>query len=149
MSKQHPGSQRASGRRIWNEWTNMWNERPALARTLVAPVFALHLPAPVDLEPSHINSPAAVEAWVTKHRAKFRALTFLNEHGPFVDEEAGVVAGPWCAEARLDESPRWMCGMDTIAFRDEKVTEYWSISTPAASREGALAWARAYPVPRS
>ena len=51
--------------------------------------------------------------------------------GPFVDTRAGVVAGPWHAETVIDGIARFACGMDTIAFRDGKVVEYWTMSKPA------------------
>ena len=40
----------------------------------------------------------------------------------------GVVAGPWGAESLLDGKQRLSAGMDTIAFRDCKITEYWTLS---------------------
>lgn len=62
------------------------------------------------------------------HRAKFRRLAFHTGCGPFVDPVAGVVAGPWHAEANTTDAERWVVGMDTIAFHDGKVTEYWTLS---------------------
>jgi hypothetical protein len=118
----------AMGLRLWNDWTEMWNGRPELARTLVADAFTLHLPTPSLLALDSVNDPAAVERWVTAHRAKYRRLTFATTCGPFVDVRIGVVAGPWFADTCVDGSPRPVCGMDTIAFRDGKITEYWTLS---------------------
>jgi len=121
-----------TGSRLWNEWTRMWNGEPELARVLVADRFALHLPEPFGIDPRSVTTPAAVEAWVRAHRAKFARLRFDTNVGPFVDVRAGVVAGPWFAETSADGStpPAW--GMDTIAFKDAKITEYWTLSKPAS-----------------
>ena len=78
-----------------------------------------------------VDSPAAVARWVVAHRASFQRLTFHMGCGPFVDVRAGIVAGPWSADASVDGSPRWVCGMDTIAFRDRKITEYWTVAKEA------------------
>jgi len=106
----------------------MWNERPELARVLVADGFVLHLPTPNAVAQETVDGPAAVERWVIAHRAKFQRLVFASTCGPFVDVRAGVVAGPWFAETIVAGEPRPVCGMDTIAFRDGKVTEYWTLS---------------------
>jgi len=119
----------ATGIRLWNDWTTMWNERPQLARDLVADGFVLHLAAPSAVVPATIDGPLAVERWVTAHRAKFDRLEFRTLCGPFVDVRAGVVAGPWIADAVVAGAPVAICGMDTIGFRDGKITEYWTLST--------------------
>jgi len=118
----------AMGLRMWNEWTLMWNERPELAREIVAERFVLHLPTPSSLRQETVNDPATVERWVRTHRAKFQRLVFSNDIGPFVDIRAGIVAGPWIADTSVDGSPRPVCGMDAIAFRAGRISEYWSIS---------------------
>jgi hypothetical protein len=117
-----------TGLRLWDEWTRMWNGQPELARKLVAPRFVLHLTTPNPLDPSTVNDPASVERWVTAHRAKYTRLTFDTHRGPFVDVRAQVVAGPWFADTSVDGVPRPVCGMDTIAFEDGKITEYWTIA---------------------
>jgi hypothetical protein len=117
----------------------MWNGRPELARELVAERFVLHLILPSAVDPSRIDHPAAVERWVREHRANFTRLIFQTHVGPFVDVSAGIVAGPWIAEARTDSRERWVCGMDSIAFRAGKITEYWTLSQPA---EHADPWSR-------
>lgn len=119
-----------TGLRLWNQWTEMWNHRPALARELVADRFVLHLTLPSLAAEDTVGDPAAVERWVTAHRAKFQRLVFHNPCGPFVDVRAGVVAGPWFADTIQDGVARPVCGMDTIAFRDGKITEYWTLSKP-------------------
>lgn len=116
-----------TGLDLWTRWMQMWNERPALARELVAPQFVLHLPMPAAVDASTITDPAAVERWVTVHCAKFTSLAFRYEAGPYVDTVAGVVAGPWIADAAVAGVPRLVCGMDIIAFRDGKITEYWTV----------------------
>ncbi len=121
----------ATGLRLWTEWTEMWNHRPELARSLVADRFVLHLITPGPVNAETIDSPAAVERWVAGHRAKYQRLVFHTGHGPFVDVTAGIVAGPWSAETSIDGTPRPVCGMDTIAFRDGKITEYWTMSKEA------------------
>jgi hypothetical protein len=118
----------ATGIRLWNGWTEMWNRRPELARTLVADRFVPHLVTPGTVDPETICDPAAVERWVIAHRARFQRLVFHTGCGPFIDVTAGVVAGPWFADSSLDGAPRPVCGMDTIAFRDGKITEYWTLS---------------------
>ena len=105
-----------TGLRLWRDWTRMWNGQPELALGLVAERFALHLVTPSALEQTAVVDPAAVERWVRAHRANFARLVFHTGCGPFVDVRAGVVAGPWYAEASTDGSPRVVCGMDTIAF---------------------------------
>ena len=116
---------------LWNEWIEMWNGRPELARTIVAHRFTLHLPTPALVRQETVVSPPDVEQWVAAHRAKFRRLVFQTGCGPFVDVTAGVVAGPWFADTSLDGNPRPVCGMDTIAFVEGKVTEYWTIAKEA------------------
>lgn len=119
---------RNEGLEIWRLWTEMFDGHSSLARRVVAPRFVLHLPTPSGVDARTIADPAAVERWVTSHRAKFRRLIFHTGCGPFVDPVARVVAGPWHADAPTGDQARWVCGMDTIAFRDGKVTEYWTIS---------------------
>ncbi len=118
------------GLRLWNQWTEMWNQRPELARVLVADRFVLHLTLPDSTPQDTVCDPASVERWVVAHRARFQRLVFHNHCGPFVDVRAGVVAGPWFADTVQDGRPRPVCGMDTIAFRDGKITEYWTLSKP-------------------
>jgi hypothetical protein len=89
---------------------------PSSSGQLVAARFTLHLPTPSAVDASAITDPVAVERWVIGHRAKFARLTFRFEAGPFVDVAAGVVAGPWAADISTDATPRWACGMDTLAF---------------------------------
>jgi hypothetical protein len=120
----------ATGLSLWNQWTEMWNHRPALARTLVADRFVLHLTLPATTAEADVCDPAAVERWVIAHRAKFQRLVFHNQCGPFVDVRVGIVAGPWFADTVIDGAPRPVCGMDTLAFRDGKITEYWTLSKP-------------------
>jgi len=129
-----------TGLDLWTRWTEMWNERPALARELVAPRFVLHLTLPEITPQAAITDPEAVERWVTAHRAKFQRLVFHTGCGPFVDTRAGVVAGPWYADTIIDGAPRPVCGMDTLAFRAGKITEYWTISKPV---DDVGRWARA------
>jgi hypothetical protein len=119
-----------TGLDLWNRWTEMWNERPALALELVADRFVLHLTLPDIVAQHTVTDPAAVERWVTAHRAKFQRLRFHTGCGPFVDVTAGIIAGPWYADTMIDGTPRPVCGMDTIAFRAGKITEYWTISKP-------------------
>lgn len=119
-----------TGLRLWNQWTEMWNQRPELARELVADRFVLHLTLPAATAQDAVCDPASVERWVIAHRAEFQRLVFHNQCGPFVDVHAGVVAGPWFADTIQDGAPRPVCGMDTIAFRDGKITEYWTLSKP-------------------
>ena len=120
----------ATGIDLWNEWLTMWNERPELARVLAADGFVLHVTTPSAVVQETVDGPLAVERWVIAHRAKFQRLAFRTTCGPFVDVRAGVVAGPWVADAAVDGAPLPVCGMDAIAFRDGKVTEYWTLSRP-------------------
>lgn len=113
----------------------MWNGETERARTLVAPRFVLHLPTPSLVDPTTIDNPLAFERWIVAHRARFQRLVFRTGCGPFVDETDGIVAGPCCAEASMDGAPRVVVGMDTIAFRDGKVTEYWTLSKEADAVE--------------
>lgn len=120
-----------TGLRLWNLWTEMWNGKPTLARELVAPRFVLHLPLPTEIDLPAVNSGPAVEQLVITSRAKYTNITFRTEVGPFVDTVAGIVAGPWFAEIVVDGKTQYACGMDTIAFRDGLITEYWTVSKPA------------------
>ena len=108
----------------------MWNGAPELALDLVADAFTLHLTLPETTPQESVVDPRSVERWVREHRARFDRLEFRFECGPFVDVRAGVVAGPWIADAVQDGAARATCGMDTIAFRDGKITEYWTIAKP-------------------
>ena len=104
--------------------------RSIAARELVAPVFTLHLPLPSRAEQTAITFLEAVHEWVVLHCARFDRLVFSTEVGPFVDTVRGVVAGPWNADTIVEGKPQPVCGMDTIAFRDGRITEYWTISKP-------------------
>jgi hypothetical protein len=137
MNQDHP--QYTIGLDLWNDWTTMWNGQPSLALRLVAPRFVLHLTVASAVDPESVTTPEAVAHWVTGQIAKYRLLSFSTGCGPFVDVAAGVVAGPWHARAQLDDAERWVCGMDTIAFRDGKITEYWTMSTPVPAVGG---WSR-------
>jgi hypothetical protein len=120
-----------TGTRLWTEWTEMWNGRPELALKLVAPSFRLHLVTPSDYDQLAVDGPEAVRQWVTRHRAKFQALRFYFGVGPFVDERAGVVSGPWHAEVTLDGKQGRVCGMDTVLYRDGQITDYWTVAKEA------------------
>ena len=117
-----------TGLKLWADWTEMWNGRPELALELVAPSFVLHLPLPTPFDTAAVSNPAAVERFVSEARARFERITFHYEAGPFVDTARGVVAGPWWAESVIEGKSRLSAGMDTIAFRDGKITEYWTLS---------------------
>lgn len=119
-----------TGLRLWNEWTRMWNSAPELALELVAPRFVLHLTLPSVVPQETVVDPVTVERWVRGHCAKYERLEFRTECGPFVDVRAGVVAGPWIADAVQQGKLQPVCGMDTIAFREGKITEYWTTSKP-------------------
>jgi hypothetical protein len=134
-----------TGIRIWARWTEMWNGHPELVRELVAERFALHVPLPSRTDPAKVTDPASVERWVVAHCALFERLTFHYDAGPFVDTVAGVVAGPWWAEAIVEGKARVLCGMDTIAFRDGKITEYWTL---AKEVETVGRWTEALAAPR-
>jgi hypothetical protein len=122
----------ATGIRLWKEWTEMWNGRPELALELAAARFNLHLVTPSDQDQLAIASPEALRQWVARHCAKYQSIRFVFSVGPFVDERAGVVSGPWHAEIMTREGkPVWACGMDTVMFRDGKITDYWTVSKPA------------------
>jgi hypothetical protein len=120
-----------TGLRLWVRWTEMWNGRPELARELVAPRFALHLPLPSLIDAAAVSDPEAVVGWVSRHRAQYDRLAFFYDAGPFVDTQAGVVAGPWTAEVVVKGATRRVCGMDTIAFREGRITEYWTLGKDA------------------
>jgi len=109
----------------------MRNGEPELAHAIVAERFALHLTPPSTVDPQTVNTPAAVERWVIAHRAKFQCLRFDTNCGPFVDVAACVVGGPWFAETSTDGSSPPVCGMDTTAFRDGRIVEYWTIGKVA------------------
>jgi len=121
-----------TGLHLWERWTAMWNGEPALARQLVAPGFVLHLTAPI-VDPRTVVDEPSVERWVAAHCAKFDQLTFSTKHGPFVDVARGIVAGPWIADAIIAGRPQPICGMDTIAFADGKITAYWTLSNRTES----------------
>jgi hypothetical protein len=121
------------GTRLWTQWMEMWNGRPALARELVAERFVLHLPLPSIVDATTITHPAAVERWVSEHRARFEHLTFHVDAGPFIDTIANVVAGPWWAAVVANGTSRVVCGVDTIAFRDGRIVEYWTLAKDASS----------------
>jgi hypothetical protein len=121
-----------TGTRLWNDWTEMWNGRPELALELVAPRFRLHLVTPSDYDQLGVDHPEAVRQWVTRHRARYQTLRFIFGVGPFVDERAAVVSGPWHVEIiTLDGKQGWACGMDTIRFSHGKITDYWTVSKQA------------------
>jgi hypothetical protein len=120
-----------TGTLLWPRWTEMWNGRPELARELVAPRFALHLPLPSVVDAATVTDPEGVVAWVTNHRAQYDRLAFFYEAGPFVDTAAGVVAGPWTAEVVVKGAKRVVCGMDILAFRESRITEYWTLGKDA------------------
>jgi len=126
----------AIGLDLWNRWVEMWNGRPELALELVAPRFTLHLILPSTIAAETVTDPATTEAWVRAHIAKFQHLKFHLGVGPFVDERAGVVAGPWHADTVIDGVARVVCGMDTIAFAGGRITEYWTMSKPADALGG-------------
>jgi hypothetical protein len=129
-----------TGIRLWNQWIRMWQTNPELALELVASRFVLHLTPPTPIDEQSITTPEDVERWVKKHRGSFQRLTFHTQAGPFVDVTAGIVAGPWYADASIDGSESWVCGMDTIAFRDGKITEYWTLAkeVKAVGRWGVM-----------
>jgi hypothetical protein len=55
-----------------------------------------------------------------------------------------VRCGPWIADVIQNGTPRSMCGMDTIAFRDGKITEYWTLAKPVEAF-GRWSQARRHP----
>lgn len=130
MTNQDKAGLYDTGLRLWADWTTMWNGRPELARALVAPRFCLHLTSPSPTPEASVTDPASTEAWVRAHREKFEKLTFHTTAGPFVDVSAGIVAGPWFADVVVGGVASSVCGMDTIAFSEGLITEYWTMSKP-------------------
>lgn len=122
-----------TGLHLWKKWTEMWNGAPELARELAAPRFALHLPTPGNIDPTTVTTPDAVVDWVAASIARFDEITFRYDAGPFVDTVARIVAGPWSARIVAAGKISFVCGMDTIAFEDGKLTEYWTLSKDAES----------------
>ena len=120
-----------TGLLLWKQWTDMWNGQPELARALVAPEFVLHLAGTSLVDEATVSDPESVVRFVAGHRARHDKLEFRYDAGPFVDTVAGVVAGPWSAERVIDGVPSVVCGMDTIRFRDGKITEYWTLAKEA------------------
>ena len=106
---------------LWKKWTEMWNGRPELALELAAPKFALHLPTPGNVDQTTVVTPDAVVAWVAASIARFDRITFRYEAGPFV-------AGPWSGEIVAGGKISFVCGMDSIGFKNGKLTEYWTLS---------------------
>ena len=129
-----------TGLRLWADWTAMWNGRTELALALVAPHFAVHYPLPNPTDPATVCDPESVKRWVEGARAKFERITFRYETGPFVDTAAGVVAGPWSGEVIVAGKTSYICGMDTVAFRNGKITEYWTLSKES---EAVQTWTQA------
>lgn len=123
----------AMGLDVWKRWTEMWNGKPALARELAAPRFVLHLPSAAPTDERTITSPEEVERWVAGHLAKFEKAIYRYDAGPFVDTVAGVVAGPWTAELTAAGTTLRFCGMDTVAFREGKIVEYWTLAKETES----------------
>jgi hypothetical protein len=132
MTKTNEEATYLTGIRLWNRWTEMWNGKPELALELAAPRFVLHLVKPSPTDEALVVDPPSVERWVRAHLAKYTRLVFDTSCGPFVDVRAGVVAAPWWADAVIDGAAKQVCGMDTLAFRDGKVTEYWTLAMPTA-----------------
>lgn len=116
-----------TGLRLWNEWTRMWNGETHLALELAAERYTLHLGMNADT--SQITSPAAMKAFVEGVRKRYDKIVAITGVGPFVDTKAGVVAGPWYAEAEKDGKRSSYRGMDTFRFEHGKIVEYWTIST--------------------
>ena len=132
MTTQPPDAVYETGLRLWQQWTVMWNERPELALELCAERFSLHLAAPSLVDETQVVTPADVQRLVVGQRSKYQRLVFhVDGCGPFVDTRLGVVSGPWWAETQQEGTARVVRGMDSIAFQDGRVTEYWTLSREA------------------
>ena len=130
---------RATGRRLWRAWTDMWNRSPEIAEAIVGDSFTLHATTPVAGIES-IRDGRAVRAWVTAFRAPFAKLVFQIAE-PFVDIERQIAVGPWIGEAELlAGGGRRTCGIDLLRFEGPRIVEVWTTSKETTDEDTIARW---------
>lgn len=99
-----------------------------------------HLSSNLTADPATMRNAAEIEKWVIRVRSKFAAIVYATDAGPFVDTEAQTVTCYWKAKGiyagltgkagDIVGKEFTVVGTDILRFRDDKITECWTMSVP-------------------
>jgi predicted ester cyclase len=115
------------------QWLAFWNGDLDLAKSIIAPDFALHASLLDGRPDTAIAGPAGLASWVAQSHAFFSDLRFTVQVGPIVDGDFAVVR--WVAESRYRGgipgayaaigTPLRFTGTDILRIEGGKVKDYW------------------------
>ncbi|CAN7485443.1 ester cyclase [Acidovorax sp. LjRoot66] len=126
-------SSAASHQALATQWLAFWNGDLDLAKTIVAPDFALHATLLDGRPDTEISGPAGLAGWVAQSHGLFGDLRFTVQVGPIIDGDFAVLR--WVAVGRYRGgipgayapvgTPLRFTGTDILRIEGGKVKDYW------------------------
>lgn len=123
----------ASYQPLLSQWIAFWNGDLSLAKSIIAPDFALHATLLDGRPDTAINGPNGLSSWVAQSHGFFSDLHFTVQVGPIVDGDFAVIR--WVAESRYRGSipganapvgtPLRFTGTDILRIEGGKIKDYW------------------------
>lgn len=123
----------APHRTVVTQWIALWNGDLDLARSIVAPDFALHATLLDGRSDTEISGPAGLAGWVAQSHGLFGDLRFTVQVGPIIDGDFAVLR--WVAVGRYRGgipgayapigTPLRFTGTDILRIEGGKVKDYW------------------------
>ncbi|MFZ6781246.1 ester cyclase [Undibacterium sp. Ji83W] len=118
---------------LTNQWISLWNGDLDLAKSIIAPDFALHATLLDGRPDTAISGPAGLAAWVAQSHALFKNLRFTVQVGPIVDgnfavlrwEATGNYGGGIPGAGAAVGTPLKFTGTDILRIEGGKVKDYW------------------------
>jgi predicted ester cyclase len=129
----HTAAASVSHQALFDQWLAFWNGDLDLAKSIIAPDFALHATLLDGRPDAAIAGPAGLAGWVAQSHSFFGDLRFTVQVGPIMDGDFAVVR--WVAESRyrggipgayaaIGTSLRFT-GTDILRIEGGKVKDYW------------------------
>ncbi|PXX41560.1 ester cyclase [Undibacterium pigrum] len=129
----HQGRVLKSHQLLIKQWISLWNGDLELAKSIIAPDFALHATLLDGRSDTVISGPAGLAAWVAQSHGLFKNLQFSIQVGPIVD--ANFVVLRWEARGNYGGgmpganapvgTPVKFTGTDILRIEGGKVKDYW------------------------
>ncbi|MFZ6732084.1 ester cyclase [Undibacterium sp. Ji42W] len=118
---------------LTTQWISLWNGDLDLAKSIIAPDFALHATLLDGRPDTAISGPAGLAAWIAQSHALFNNLRFTVQVGPIVDgdfavlrwEATGNYGGGIPGTGAAAGTPLKFTGTDILRIENGKVKDYW------------------------
>lgn len=129
----HQGRVLKSHQPLIKQWISLWNGDLELAKSIIAPDFALHATLLDGRSDTAISGPAGLAAWVAQSHGFFNKLQFSIQVGPIVDanfvvlrwEATGNYGGGMPGANAPVGTPVKFTGTDILRIEGGKVKDYW------------------------